>query len=196
MKTPIKKSPIFVKRIVAYTCFVWCSCSAIAQTTEVPSSDVSGLYSRLAAGIMAGDYSNGFAQLSTGYRFGKHVEAGLGFGIQNAGYNRYAPLFLESRWYFGKRNVLPFVGIEGGYLTSLNSTYYYPDKKGGYTFGLNIGVRRDFTKHFGISSSVGYRYTYTNQPYYPYVYYVDYYYYEPTKLEAHRVELRIGIHFQ
>jgi hypothetical protein len=162
------------------------------KPTEAPKNKQNGYYGRVTAGVLTGDYSSMSFQFSNGFRFGQ-TEVGIGLGYEGYYGSRFAPLFFESRYYFLRnRNTQPFIGISAGYLASLNQSYYYGDRNG-YTGGANIGLTHFFTPHFGISSSVGYRYLFTEQI--QSVYLMDF---APTTLqrEMHRLEMRIGIVFR
>lgn len=170
------------------TCF-----SQSGATTEIPKKQ-SGYYGRVTVGVLTGEYSNMSFQFSNGYRFGQ-TEVGIGLGYEGSYGGRFAPLFLESRYHLlPGRNTQPFIGISAGYLASLNQSYYYENRDHGYTAGANIGLTHYFTPHFGVSSSVGYRFLFTEQVQSFYLMNV----YAPMTMqrEMHRLEMRIGIVFR
>lgn len=144
-------------------------------------------YGRGSVGILIGNLSSGSAQLSSGYRFRCGLETGIGLGYETH-YDRYAPVFAEMRYHFGKKRTQPFVGILGGALFELNNYYGSNDPKA--TFGAQIGLTHFFSKHVGLSTSVGYRYTTVD-----YYYYFLHSYFAPEYYSAspHRVEVRIGL---
>ena len=152
----------------------------------------SGYYGRATAGVLAGEYSNMSFQFANGFRLGQ-TEIGLGLGYESYYGSRFAPMFLESRYHFlRKKSTQPFVGVSAAYLASLNQSYYY-NTRNGYSFGGSIGITHYFTKHVGVSSSIGYRYIATQEQQ-QYMYLM----YPPTivQREMHRLELRVGIVFR
>ncbi len=153
---------------------------ALSQTS-VPATQ-SNYYGRMSVGVLAGKNVYTSMQISNGYRF-RHIEVGFGLGLERFGFERYVPLFLESRYNFGKGNTQPFVGIKAGYLAALNR--YEPNSlvnQGGYLAGINVGLTHYFTPHFGMTSQIGYRRMQSNQ----------YGYYLWQNL-PNQVEFRIGI---
>lgn len=174
---------------IAFSLFAAVAASA---QTEVPAPKAEGgVYNRITGGVLTGERSSVSFQFANGYRFGKRVEAGLGLGFESYYGDRYVPLFLESRYNFTKGNTVPFVGVTGGYLAGLNQ--YYSSTRGA-TGGVNIGVTHYFTKHFGVTTVLGYRYTQTEkrQQYY-YIWGGE----APLIIEEMgRVELRVGIAFR
>ena len=143
-------------------------------------------YGRGSVGLLMGDLSSGSIQLSSGYRFRFGLETGIGMGFESF-YDRYTPIFTELRYNFGKKRTQPFVGIMGGALFQLNN--YFENSAVG-TFGAQIGMTHFFTKHIGLTTSVGYRYAALNQGiYYLYTHFAP----EPYTISNHRLELRIGL---
>lgn len=149
-----------------------------------------GFYNRNTIGVLAGTESGLSFQLSNGYRFNNQLEVGFGFGYEKHYYYGYAPIFLESRYHFGKGNTQPFIGIMGGYMAVLNQQSAQGE---GYTAGGSIGVTHFFTPHFGVSTSLGYRYLYLNRS-------DNYYIWNGNGMtviqELNRFEIRIGIVFR
>lgn len=143
-------------------------------------------YGRGSVGLLVGNLSSGSIRLSSGYHFRFGLEAGIGMGFETF-YDRYTPLFTELRYNFGKKQTQPFVGIMGGALIQLNQNYV---NSAVGTFGVQIGMTHFFSKHIGLSTSVGYRYADLNQGiYYLYPHFAP----EPYTISNHRAELRIGL---
>jgi opacity protein-like surface antigen len=176
------------------------SCAALACFSQTDSTagtgtiKTIGYYGRVTTGILTGDYSSRSFQMTNGFRIGQ-TDVGFGIGYETYNHIRYAPLFLESRRHFLKgRNTQPFVGITAGYLASLSQNYYYTENRNGFTAGASVGLTHYFTKHLGITSSIGYRYLYAQDN--------NYYYHMsilpmPMNLrEMHRLEVRIGVAFR
>ena len=183
----------YMKRIILITALLFSGLSVWSQTentaTITPKAK-GGYYGRGSLGLLIGESSSGSAQISNGYAFGCGLDVGIGLAYENYNYTRFAPLFLETRYHFGKRNTKPFVGLMSGYMAGLNQ--YYNAR--GFTAGLQVGITHYFTKHFGISSSVGYRYVVTQSTN---IYYMDLHTFAPPttpdNTNIHRIEARLGI---
>lgn len=175
-----------MKRILL-TVFAFTTLNAFSQTTETPvESPKIGYYGRFTTGVLAGEYSSMSFQFANGVRIG-HFDVGMGLGFEKFYGSGYAPLFLESRYNFGKGATNPFVGVNTGYLASLDQ---YLSKRNGYTFGINVGMTHNFTKHFGITTSIGYRFAQTQERNYYYIWAGEY---TTTIRDMHRAEVRVGI---
>jgi hypothetical protein len=183
----------YMKRIILITTLLLSGLSAWGQTensaTITPKAK-GGYYGRGSVGLLIGEFASGSAQISNGYSFGNRLDVGIGLGYENYNYERFVPLFLETRYHFGKRETKPFVGLMSGYLAGLNQDF----NAKGFTAGLQFGITHYFTKHFGISSSVGYRYVVTQSTN---IYYMDLHtfapYTTPDNTNIHRIEARFGI---
>lgn len=161
----------------------------LAQRDSVSSGNLP-IYGRFNFGILTGERASASLQMVSGMRFGKHFETGMGFGFENHYYSGYAPLFAEARYVLGKGESQPFIDVMGGYMASLNQ---FQTGNGGYTIGSHIGVTHYFTKHFGITATIGYRYVQLNNRYY-------YLWNESSQqymtYHLNRFEMRIGIAFR
>jgi hypothetical protein len=167
------------------------SAAVSAQTDMIAPKAEGGVYNRITGGVLTGERTSLSFQFANGYRFGKRFEAGLGLGFESYYGDRYVPLFLETRYNFTKGNTVPFVGAMGGYLAGLNQ--YYASSRGA-TVGANIGMTHYFTKHFGVTTVLGFRYTQTEER-------PQYYMMWPGEMplvieEMGRIELRVGIAFR
>jgi opacity protein-like surface antigen len=174
------------------------SCAALTCFSQADSTAGTtrtiGYYGRVTTGILIGDYASRSFQLTNGFRIGQ-TDVGFGIGYEVYDLVRYAPLFLESRHHFLKgMKTQPFVGITAGYMASLNQYANSYGDRNGFTAGVGVGLTHYFTKHLGITSSIGYRYVYAQDQ--------NYYYHTsilpvPTsRTELHRVEVRIGLAFR
>lgn len=161
----------------------------VAQHDSVSSGNIP-IYGRFNFGVLTGERASASFQLASGVRLGKHLETGFGFGFENHYYSGYAPLFAEVRYQIGKGESFPFIDIMGGYMASLNQSY---SASGGYTIGSHIGVTHYFTKHFGITAAIGYRFVQVNNSY-------IYYLWDGSQSDIiyrlNRFEMRIGIAFR
>lgn len=170
---------------------------AIGQEEIKPKIE-SGMYNRTSIGVLIGKEISGSLQTSMGYRFNGGWELGLALGFEDRSI-RNAPLMLDMRKSFQLKkssSIQPFVAIQAGaILGSQNVYYYYPyEKQQGYTGGISIGVTNYYTKHLGMTLSLGYRFSQVSgYNYYPYLYYVDYLYYPEQIRDLHRFEVRFGI---
>jgi hypothetical protein len=175
-----------MKRILL-TALAFTTLNAFSQTVETPvESPKTAYYGRFTMGVLAGEYSSMSFQFANGLRLG-HFDVGMGLGFEKFYGSGYAPLFLESRYNFGNGATNPFIGVTAGYLASLDQ---YLSKRSGYTFGINVGMTHSITKHFGITTSIGYRFAETQERNYYYIWNGG----ESTTIrDMHRVEVRIGI---
>lgn len=184
-----KGKQAYMKRIILITTLLLSGMSAWSQTEEIIPNPKGNYYGRGSVGLLMGEMSSGSAQISNGYAFGCGLDVGIGLGYENYNYSRFAPVFVETRYHFGKRETKPFVGLMGGYMAGLNQ---YNNVRG-FTTGLQAGITHYFTKHIGISTSVGYRYVMTEStnvytqlhilaPYPP-----------MQNANIHRIEARFGI---
>ncbi len=179
-----------MKRILLITTVLLSSISAWGQAEEIAPKAKGNYYGRGSVGLLIGDLSSGSAQISNGFSFRNGLDVGLGLGYENYNYSRYAPLFVETRYHFGKRETKPFVGLMTGYMAGLNQY----DRAHGLTAGFQVGITHYFTKHFGITTSLGYRYILarSNNIYYTQLHM----YIMPPQVEdanIHRIEARFGI---
>lgn len=171
---------------------------AFGQDVTTPKIE-SGMYNRTSIGVLIGKEISGSLQTSMGYRFTGGWELGLALGFEDRSI-RNAPLMLDMRKSFQLKKssaIQPFVALQAGAIlgTQNNNFYYYPvDKQQGYTGGISIGVTNYYTKHLGMTLSLGYRFSQVSgYNYYPYLYYVDYLYYPEQIRDLHRFEVRFGI---
>ena len=159
----------------------------------------SGMYNRTNLGVLVGKEISGSLQTSMGYRFTGGWELGLALGFEDRSI-RNAPLMLDMRKSFQLKkssSIQPFVALQAGAIlgTQNNNNYYYPyEKQQGYTGGISIGVTNYYTKHLGMTLSLGYRFSQVSgYYYYPYyLTYVDFIYYQQLR-DLHRFEVRFGI---
>ncbi len=176
-----------MKQIPCILFFIGLCLNAHSQTTETSKI---GYYARGSAGILTGETSSISFQMSNGISIG-HVDLGLGIGLEVHDQSGYAPILLESRYNFGKGTTQPFVGIFGGYLSAMNSYYTY---NGGYTVGATAGIAHYFSKHIGITTAIGYRYSRTSNDFPAWNHTHEWYYYGQNVIhDRNRLELRVGL---
>lgn len=145
-----------MKRVLLIAVLSLYGFSTWSQVDSIAPKVKGNYYGRGSLGLLVGEFASGSAQLSNGYSFRNGLDVGLGLGYENYNYERFVPLFIETRYNFGKRETKPFVGLMAGYMAGLQR--FNPNVKG-FTTGLQLGVTHYFTKHFGITTSLGYRYS-------------------------------------
>jgi hypothetical protein len=160
--------------------------------TEIPKI---GYYGRASVGVLTGEYSSVSLNVANGISVG-HVDLGLGLGLEVHDQSTYAPILVESRYNFGKGATQPFIGVGGGYLAAVSQINNY-QYQGGYTLGANIGMTHYFSKHFGITTTLGYRFSYTHNRF-PEWMYVDPGFAPDYNVirDMHRIEVRLGVAFR
>jgi hypothetical protein len=178
-----------MKRVLLIAVLSLFGVSAWSQVDSIAPKVKGNYYGRGSVGLLIGEFASGSAQLSNGYSFGNRLDVGIGLGYENYNYQRFAPLFLETRYHFGKRETKPFVGLMAGYMAGLQR--FNPNVKG-FTAGLQFGITHYFTKHFGITTSVGYRYSMLQSTI---LYYLEVYVPNPPveNETIHAIETRFGI---
>lgn len=175
-------------------------CGITFGQEEIKPKIESGMYNRTSIGVLIGKEISGSLQTSMGYRFTGGWELGLALGFEDRSI-RNAPLMLDMRKSFMMKKssaIQPFVAIQAGAIlgTQNNNYYYYPyEKQQGYTGGISIGVTNYYTKHLGMTLSLGYRFSQVSgYYYYPYyLAYIDLAYYPEQLRDLHRFEVRFGI---
>lgn len=178
-----------MKRILLITTLLLSGMSAWSQTEEIAPKAKGNYYGRGSVGLLIGEFASGSVQISNGYSFGNGLDVGIGLGYENYNYERFVPLFLETRYHFGKRETKPFVGLMSGYMAGLQR---YNSNVKGFTAGFQLGVTHYFTKHFGITTSLGYRYSMLQSTVF---YYLEVHVPNPPieNENIHRIEARFGI---
>jgi hypothetical protein len=178
--------------IIAALCFAQ---QLFAQAETIPAPTLKGgIYNRTSLGILAGEESSNISFMSSnGYRFKNNIELGVGLGLERSYYSWKAPLFLDMRYNFKLKkaaSTFPFVSLIGGYEAGLNN---YTRSRGGFG-NASIGLTHYFTDHIGITTSLGYRYSYSEEDNQYYCFDLIYYPYPSTTIkELHRFEMRIGL---
>lgn len=172
-------------------------CGLAFGQDEIKPKIESGMYNRTNLGVLVGKEISGSFQTSMGYRFTGGWELGLALGFEDRSI-RNAPLMLDMRKSFMLKkssSIQPFVALQAGAMLGSQNTNYYPyEKEQGYTGGISIGVTNYYTKHLGMTLSLGYRFSQVSgYYYYPYLYYVDLMYYPEQLRDLHRFEVRFGI---
>jgi hypothetical protein len=183
-----------MKRLLSIFLFTVLCLNGFSQPNPNRASKL-GYYARVSVGVLTGDLSTVSVLASNGISMGR-IDLGLGLGLEGHDFRGYAPIMIESRYHLTNGVTQPFIGIGGGYLAALNN--YYNDYRGGYTAGANIGMTHYLTKHIGITTTLGYRFSYTHlyvtnwasvQP--------SYYSTDPNLVRnMHRVEFRVGMAFR
>lgn len=117
-------------------------------------------YSILNVGFLPAQNVSRSLHIINGYRFNKHWQTGIGFGVEDIAGTSYIPMFMHGQYNFLTSNTTPFVSVLVGYEMALSNQEY---NKGGFTTGAKVGINHYFSEHVGISTSFGYRYGYFKQ---------------------------------
>lgn len=157
-------------------------------------------FCEVSGGYLAGNEIRGMFHVKNGLSFGPHVDAAFGLGLESYYAGRYIPLFLEGRYTVLNRKTSPFLAVSGGYLQGVgqkNQYYYQADSRlsNGFSAGAKIGIKHQFSKSISMLTSLGYRYSYTENP--EWMYYILPYPNQPAEISYHmnRFELAIGFIF-
>lgn len=100
---------------------------------------------------------------SAGWQWRNASAVGMGFSFlyDLDGSFSQIPLFLEFRSHLTHTRFSPYTAVQAGYSVPLKSSNaaldYKKITKGGMTFGLEVGGRIAFTRHFGMHLGVGYQ---------------------------------------
>ena len=146
-------------------CFIILSQTGISQNStnelnvlseNANSPVVSGFYNRINIGMLGGSNFSPSFQVINGYSINEHWSVGLGIGMESFFGRGYIPAFLEGNYNLLKSKTSPWVNVMAGYQLPFENIQF---NKGGLTLGSKIGFTYFPIKHFGISTSVGYRYT-------------------------------------
>ncbi len=178
-----------MKNIISILLFIGLCLNSYSQT-EIPKMSY---YGRITTGVLAGNYTSISLHVANGISI-NHVDLGLVLGLETHDDSGYVPILVESRYNFGKGNTKPFIGGCGGYLAALNNYY---SKQGGYSIGANIGITHYFTKYFGITTAIGYRFSYTDKRI-PDTMLMDFAPYPSPEIikNLNYIEFRVGISFR
>ena len=149
-----------MKHIFRVVLAVFISNASLAQTEVInpvvnEKSSVRGFYNRVNLGILGGSDVSASFHVVNGYRINQHWSAGFGLGAENFRWNSYVPLFLEGNYSLLSSGSTPFVNVMAGYLLPFRDI---GSEKGGFTCGGNLGFDFFISDHFGITTSVGYRF--------------------------------------
>jgi len=115
------------------------------------------IYSTISLGYMPGVNTGNSLHIINGYRFNNHWNLGIGVGKESIEYNDYIPLFLYGQYNLFESSTTPFLSLMAGYEMPLNNNAF---NRGGFTTGAQIGINHYFSKHIGLTTSVGYRFGY------------------------------------
>ncbi len=143
-----------------------------------------------------------------GWKFNKHLMAGVGVGLEWLNESGKMPIFLDARYRILQGNVSPFVGVMAGYNVSLQGKdnrqyydiWYDPGRhdKGGVTAGIQFGFLANVGEHIGLTGSAGYRYQHLTTSYNDYWWNNGEYNILPVieRTDMHRVTLSFGLLFE
>lgn len=99
-------------------------------------------------------------QTINGYRFNPHFTLGAGLGIDIID-QPMVQLFGDARWEILKRKATPFLYLDAGHGFSLTpdygDDYNQTSYKGGFTWGMGVGMRFNFRHEGAFLISAGYK---------------------------------------
>ena len=119
-------------------------------------------YNATSIGIMPINDKTGPTNMLTivnGVQFNNRISVGLGFGIEKTSYwyKKDLPLFIEGRYAFTQKPNSLYISMMTGYLLSFDNQNRNDNY--GITAGASLGINIFASKHVGISTSLGYRYS-------------------------------------
>ena len=106
-----------------------------------------------------------FADVYAVYGWQIRKESGIGVGVEykmdlTGGYSQL-PIFIELRSHYLRNQLSPFTSVYVGYSIPLGMTggtdKLVQIRKGGATWGFNVGVRYAFSRKFGVNLFLGYQ---------------------------------------
>ena len=121
-----------------------------------PQLKKKGHYMSTQMSLLAGSRTSGSFLVVNGYYFNPKLSFGLGMGFEGFYGDMYTPLFIEGNYSLLKKSATPFVSLAAGYDMPLQ---FKSGHKGGFLGMANIGFKREIGQHFGIITSVGYRFS-------------------------------------
>ena len=133
--------------------------SGLAQTQKIEKTNenpASSYYNRTTIGLLAGEQSSPSFNVINGYRFASGLGFGLGLGTESYQWNLHYSCFAEASWYFGRKPARPFVALNLGMSEPVRQDHW---SKGGAFTGLSAGITHFTWKHFGLTTSIGYRFS-------------------------------------
>lgn len=116
---------------------------------------VSGFYNRINFGVLGGSNSSLSFNIINGYCINEHWSVGLGLGVEQFAWNHYVPAFIEGNYNIWKGKTSPWINAMAGYQVPFRNI---GSNQGGFTCGGKVGISHFVGKHFGITTSLGYRY--------------------------------------
>lgn len=153
----------------------------------------SKFYNRTSFGLLAGNQSSFTISAVNGYNFNQKWALGLGVGTEKYGdyyywYNgaRHLSIYGDLQYSFKNSQSTPYLAFDAGFSSPLriNNT-----SKKGFFLGLEFGVLHYSNPDFGITTSLGYRFSYLQGKH---RYYEDYY----TIDYVNQIQIKFGVIFK
>lgn len=198
IKLSLRKIPFFAS--IIFSVF---SSSTYAQTpseSTLLAPPKVKYFCEVNGGYLAGNEIRSMFHVKNGLSFGSHFDAAFGVGLESYYSGRYVPLFLEGRYTVFNRKTSPFIAVSGGYLQGVgqqNQYYYQADSRlsSGFSTGAKVGIKHQFSKSISLVTSMGYRYSYTENA--EMMYYILPYPNQQAEISynMNRFELAIGFIF-
>ena len=126
--------------------------SRVAQT-ENPQPE-SKCYNRTTLGLLCGKQSSVTFNTINGYRFTPNFGAGIGLGTEFDLGDQHFSCFADVVYQLNHKSSKPFAALNFGITEPRLQNSF---NKGGVFAGASIGVAHFTGKHFGLTTSVGYR---------------------------------------
>lgn len=137
-----------------------------AQDIHQPAAKAVGPYGNISLGVLRGGIpyygTQGSVHGEVGIRLFQRYEVGAGVGIDGYGDMELIPIYAVFRANILKKRTTPYVTgkVGGSFLWKRNGgpiCIEGCDFEGGATAGIDLGVRREFSKHVAGFLSGGYR---------------------------------------
>jgi len=175
---------------------------------KIVAMKAKGYFNATSLGVMVGTDEwgdpniNFSSSIINGYRFNRHLQLGLGIGMDGLKGSLYYPAFIDTRYNFRKGNFTPFIGLQAGItfhdfdtgLPEIDPNVWWNQSReldGGKMGGLYLGIRNMTRGDFGYTMSIGYRFQELQE------YYTDWEFNQPIKETTYlnRVDFKLGITF-
>ncbi|MCE3296759.1 MAG: hypothetical protein K0R65_2473 [Crocinitomicaceae bacterium] len=126
------------------------SAALSAQEAETPGK----CYNRSTLGLLCGNQSSVTFNVINGYRFSPNFGAGVGIGTEFYLGDQHFSCFGDVFYQLNKSSSKPFAALNFGISEPRQQNSF---NKGGVFAGASIGISHFTGKHFGLTTSVGYR---------------------------------------
>lgn len=140
-----------MKNIILSSC-ICLSGILTAQTGE--NTEAGNCYNRTTIGLLCGEQSSATFNVINGYRFSPNLGAGIGIGTEFYLGDQHFSCFADLTYQLDKKSSKPFASINFGISEPRLQNSF---NKGGLFAAASVGIAHFTGKHFGVTTSVGYR---------------------------------------